>query len=614
MKKLLSVLLSLVILITSLSIGFTAFAEDTKGYAQNPFYTGELSTELFKPLKATANTSKLYYTHNGKKYYEEGDALYKILRDALGARQEVVKLRIFSSGQIYNSRNILGRLFQEATEDSISISSTDGDYARWSVTGYAWDYDVSRDSNGYYYDFEIEYKYYATEEQEQAVSNKINSIVNTVRSRNYSDYQAVKYIHDLICNSTTYDYAAVENATDKTFSYAFTAYGALIKGRVVCQGYANAFYRICKELGYNVRFVSSSPYEGCHAWNLIQLDDKYYFVDATWDDEIKDDPSIIEEFESEDVDEYFYFLVDYDKLRSEDTVRQHTLYSELYDNSYYEKNYGNKTSKEPYDVSTAKGLSNCKISLSQIKFNYNGEKQSPVYTITDKDGNEMKSFSVSYVNRINCGRVLAKITGKGDYEGYETYRTYIIVPGQMTRLYYSQYSRTSSSLELEWDEYDGKADGYQIQQYKNGEWKTIKTVGKTFYAKITGLSPAKDYKFRIRAYKIINNYKYYGTPSKVFTNFTLPNNVKAPTLSTKSKAITVKWNKVTCSGYEIQYAKGTSNMSNAKKVTVSNSASSKKITGLVKGRRYYVRIRAYKTFNGKKYYSDWSSKKSIIVK
>lgn len=606
MKKALSFILSIVILISSLSVGINAFAESNGGHSENPFYTGEINMPSFKPLFATNSDEPDYYIYNGVKYYTDNDALYKIIGKALGARKESFSVKYYYNSRIYNSRNIVANWFQKSTDDRISSSSTDGDYARWSVSDYDWSYSYERDSEGYYYTFNLTFNYYSTNEQEKEVDKKINSIVNSVRKMNMSDYETVTYIHDLICDSTSYDYNAEKYATS-AYDYAFTAYGALCKGKSVCQGYANAFYRICKELGFNVRFVSSNPYEGRHAWNLIQLDDKFYFVDATWDDEIRDDPEMQVGF---DDNLYYFFLVDYGTLCSLDTNGQHTLYKALYNDDYYFDNYQSKTSKAPYNFDEATGLSTYTIALSNSSFVYNGKKQTPAITVVDKLGNPVDSCSLSYSNSTNCGRAKATIT---DQNGIATYRTYNILPAKMTDLSYSSNSRTSSSLTLKWTKYAGGADGYEIQQYKSGSWKTIKTLGAVTSSKITGLSSNTTVKFRIRAYKLINNYKNYGSYSNTFTTFTIPKNVSAPTLSTMSRAITVKWKKVTCSGYEIQYSQKSS-MSNAKKISASYKLNSKKISKLKKGKKYYVRIRAYKTYNNKKYYSAWSSKKSITVK
>jgi len=37
-------------------------------------------------------------------------------------------------------------------------------------------------------------------------------------------------------------------------------------------------------------------------------------------------------------------------------------------------------------------------------------------------------------------------------------------------------------------------------------------------------------------------------------------------------------------------------------------------SGLKSGRKYWVRVRTYKTVNGKKYYSAWSKVKTVTVK
>ena len=51
---------------------------------------------------------------------------------------------------------------------------------------------------------------------------------------------------------------------------------------------------------------------------------------------------------------------------------------------------------------------------------------------------------------------------------------------------------------------------------------------------------------------------------------------------------------------------------NVKKVVVSGRSSvSKKVTGLTKGKTYYVKVRAYKTVNGVKVYGAYSSVKKV---
>lgn len=107
---------------------------------------------------------------------------------------------------------------------------------------------------------------------------------------------------------------------------------------------------------------------------------------------------------------------------------------------------------------------------------------------------------------------------------------------------------------------------------------------------------------------------YSGTVKKTFT--IKPKNTSISKISAKSKGFTVKWKKYTTqtTGYQIQYSTS-SKFSNAKTVTVSkNSTTSKTISKLKAKKKYYVRIRTYKTVSGTKYYSSWSKAKTVTTK
>lgn len=80
----------------------------------------------------------------------------------------------------------------------------------------------------------------------------------------------------------------------------------------------------------------------------------------------------------------------------------------------------------------------------------------------------------------------------------------------------------------------------------------------------------------------------------------------------KGKKATVKIKKASSvTGYQIQYSTSKKFTSATKKNT---TATSKTLSGLKKGKKYYVRVRSYKTVSGKKYYSGWSAVKTVTIK
>lgn len=107
---------------------------------------------------------------------------------------------------------------------------------------------------------------------------------------------------------------------------------------------------------------------------------------------------------------------------------------------------------------------------------------------------------------------------------------------------------------------------------------------------------------------------YSGSITRTFT--INPKGTSISRLTPGSKKLTVKWKKQSSqtTGYQIQYS-SVSNFKTQKIITVSNPKTvSKAIGGLAKKRKYYVRIRTFKTVNGKKYYSTWSAVKNAVTR
>ena len=120
------------------------------------------------------------------------------------------------------------------------------------------------------------------------------------------------------------------------------------------------------------------------------------------------------------------------------------------------------------------------------------------------------------------------------------------------------------------------------------------------------------------AVKITFKGKYSGTKTLYFT--IKPKATSISSLKVGSKKFTVKWKKqaTQTTGYQVQYS-ASSKFSKAKTVTVGkNTTVSKKISKLSGKKKYYVRVRTYKTvkINGKsiRIYSGWSKAKAVTTK
>lgn len=116
--------------------------------------------------------------------------------------------------------------------------------------------------------------------------NKVSEILEDIIKPGMTDYEKELAIHDYIVLNCEYGY------TDYAKEYAFRAYGVLIHGKGVCNGYAEAMSMLLSCAGVeNYIMIGEAYSEGeydLHAWNAVLLDGKWYQVDATWDDPVPD--------------------------------------------------------------------------------------------------------------------------------------------------------------------------------------------------------------------------------------------------------------------------------------------------------------------------------------
>ncbi len=95
-------------------------------------------------------------------------------------------------------------------------------------------------------------------------------------------YSFVKSLHDYLCNNAYYPDL---NSSDYVGN-AHDAYGALVEGRTVCEGYSEAFKLVCDFYKIPCVCITGTANGGGHMWNAVQMDDGvWYLLDVTWDDQ-----------------------------------------------------------------------------------------------------------------------------------------------------------------------------------------------------------------------------------------------------------------------------------------------------------------------------------------
>ncbi|MCD7883677.1 MAG: fibronectin type III domain-containing protein, partial [Lachnospiraceae bacterium] len=178
----------------------------------------------------------------------------------------------------------------------------------------------------------------------------------------------------------------------------------------------------------------------------------------------------------------------------------------------------------------------------------------------------------------------------------------------------SSLTNTSKGIKIKWGKVTGASGYYIYRKTSSGKYSKIKTITSGSTVSYTD-TEVKSKNGTIYTYKVV---PYSGSTKGSFTEKTTVRLTSVTLSSVKnssSKKATVKWNKTTkVSGYQIQYSTSKTFTSGNKTTKVSGaSKTSVKLSGLKKGKTYYVRIRTYKTVNGKAYYSAWSSKKTVKI-
>lgn len=139
------------------------------------------------------------------------------------------------------------------------------------------DYYAQKDEKGFYS---------VSKTQKEVMKPKFDTAVNKALSGiNGFDnkFEIELYLHDYLCENVTYDSQAAEDLSNIEPNL-LTAYGALVEGKAVCEGYSKAMQLLCIKCGIPCSIVFGEHEGVSHMWNIVNPGDGLYYVDTTFDD------------------------------------------------------------------------------------------------------------------------------------------------------------------------------------------------------------------------------------------------------------------------------------------------------------------------------------------
>ena len=127
-----------------------------------------------------------------------------------------------------------------------------------------------------------------------------------------------------------------------------------------------------------------------------------------------------------------------------------------------------------------------------------------------------------------------------------------LAAGQIAKVTSLQaYNIDDDEVNLKWKKV-ANVTGYQVYVYSSNKWKHAGYTKKLNF-EVDELRGAKQYKFKVRGYKVSGNKKVYGPFSAVITATTDPYEVDNLVVSKRTKnSVSLKWNKVArATGYQV---------------------------------------------------------------
>ena len=196
----------------------------------------------------------------------EGSGFYF---NQLSADEKNVYSKIYNGSVNYESEITLDYISQETFYKTIYAVSYDNPDLFWINTNF-----TATTMNGYVTSVRFPMPDNAYEISRQ-LEDTADEIISGIPD-DYDLYMKLKYIYEWIIDNVEYRSGEQDQDIRSVF----------FERRSVCAGYSRAFEYLCNKIGIPCTFVSGEAKGNSHAWNLIYLDNDYYWVDVTWGDPV----------------------------------------------------------------------------------------------------------------------------------------------------------------------------------------------------------------------------------------------------------------------------------------------------------------------------------------
>ncbi|WP_298486450.1 transglutaminase domain-containing protein [uncultured Ruminococcus sp.] len=255
--------------------------------------TGEKNKDRSK--NTVVNTHVTYVEGNSEKHTETG---LESRTDSFAALEIPDTAEYIADFLSDDEKRVFSQLYKGLSEFESSVELTEGVISKDDIGAFismltsacpyidyiGSQYTICIDGEGFVTSVEVTYD--KTAEEAQAEKEKLDEKVGEILAgieQGWSDYDKVLYFHDRIILGCTYDDTADE---------PYSAYGCLVDGRAVCEGYAKAMQILCTKAGIKCIPVAGKAYDGGtvqpHLWNKVMIDGEWTNMDLTWDDPVTD--------------------------------------------------------------------------------------------------------------------------------------------------------------------------------------------------------------------------------------------------------------------------------------------------------------------------------------